>query len=167
MTNAILGSMKHRHARNLFHSPGMLVHNYRSHSRLLELPSRLYYDNSLVASADPSLVAAPPWDELQDPNDPIGVNDQEQHLNKEEQHAEEQLSGPKAGNVDNYAHEEDVEGLAVEEEEVTGEEGHGVYGEEEDGYSEEEEGGVEQLPVNTLFYGIRGQQVPFGLTTQP
>ena len=46
----------------------MLVHNYRSHSRLLELPSRLYYDNQLLASADPSLVTAPLWSELQRPN---------------------------------------------------------------------------------------------------
>lgn len=43
----------------------MLVHNYRSHSRLLELPSRLYYNNQLLASADPQLVTAPMWDELQ------------------------------------------------------------------------------------------------------
>lgn len=47
---------------------GMLVHNYRSHSRLLELPSRLYYDNQLLASADPALVTAPAWSELQQPN---------------------------------------------------------------------------------------------------
>ena len=44
---------------------GMLVHNYRSHSRLLELPSRLYYDNQLLASADAALVTAPTWSELQ------------------------------------------------------------------------------------------------------
>ena len=44
---------------------GMLVQNYRSHSRLLELPSRLYYNNQLLASADPQLVTAPMWDELQ------------------------------------------------------------------------------------------------------
>lgn len=46
----------------------MLVHNYRSHSRLLELPSRLYYDNQLLASADPSLVSAPLWSELERPD---------------------------------------------------------------------------------------------------
>jgi len=47
---------------------GMLVHNYRSHRRLLELPSRLYYNNQLMASADPKLVTAPIWNELQKPN---------------------------------------------------------------------------------------------------
>jgi len=47
---------------------GMLVHNYRSHRRLLELPSRLYYNNQLMASADPKLVAAPIWNELQKPD---------------------------------------------------------------------------------------------------
>ena len=46
---------------------GMLVHNYRSHRRLLELPSRLYYNNQLMASADPKLVTAPVWNELQKP----------------------------------------------------------------------------------------------------
>ena len=49
-------------------SAGMLVHNYRSHSRLLELPSRLYYDNQLLASADPALITAPAWSELQRPD---------------------------------------------------------------------------------------------------
>ena len=47
---------------------GMLVHNYRSHRRLLELPSRLYYNNQLMASADPKLVTAPIWNELQKPD---------------------------------------------------------------------------------------------------
>ncbi len=46
----------------------MLVHNYRSHRRLLELPSRLYYNNQLMASADPKLVTAPIWNELQKPD---------------------------------------------------------------------------------------------------
>lgn len=30
----------------------MLVRNYRSHRRLLDLPSRLFYQGSLVAAAD-------------------------------------------------------------------------------------------------------------------
>jgi len=47
---------------------GMLVHNYRSHRRLLELPSRLYYVNQLMASADSKLVTAPFWNELQKPD---------------------------------------------------------------------------------------------------
>lgn len=120
----------------------MLVHNYRSHSRLLELPSRLYYDNSLVASADPSLVAAPLWDELQDPNE------QDQHPSEEEQHADKRT-------VRNSEDQQNMEGLAIEEVEDADEE---EYGKED--YDEEEEGGVDQLPVNTLFYGVRGQQVP-------
>ena len=127
------------------HCPGMLVHNYRSHSRLLELPSRLYYDNSLVASADPSLVAAPLWDELQDPND--------QHPNEEEQHADK-------GTVRNSEDQQNMEGLVVEEAQDADEEEHELYGEEAEDYDEGEEGGVDQLPVNTLFYGVRGQQVP-------
>ncbi len=38
------------------HAPlclGMLVRNYRSHSRLLELPSRMFYQERLIAAADP------------------------------------------------------------------------------------------------------------------
>lgn len=45
-------------------SVGMLVRNYRSHPRLLELPSRLFYDNSLMACAEPDAVQAPAWDQL-------------------------------------------------------------------------------------------------------
>lgn len=36
----------------------MLVRNYRSHRRLLDLPSKLFYKGSLVAAADPRSGAA-------------------------------------------------------------------------------------------------------------
>ena len=43
----------------------MLVRNYRSHSRLLDLPSRLFYGGSLLAAAPVDSVQPPVWDELQ------------------------------------------------------------------------------------------------------
>lgn len=46
----------------------MLLRNYRSHSRLLELPSRLFYSHSLVASASREAVQAPAWSELTAPH---------------------------------------------------------------------------------------------------
>lgn len=46
----------------------MLLRNYRSHSRLLELPSRLFYSHSLVASAASEAVRAPAWSELTAPD---------------------------------------------------------------------------------------------------
>ena len=46
----------------------MLLRNYRSHSRLLELPSRLFYSHSLVASAAREAVQAPAWSELTAPD---------------------------------------------------------------------------------------------------
>ena len=240
---------------------GMLVHNYRSHSRLLELPSRLYYDNSLVASADPVLVAAPVWDELQDPNtqehlqegvfpgaaegahpgvaeeavdrdsnwqhhDAESAHRQEgvypgvaegahpgvaeeavdrdsnwQHHDAESAHpgvAEEAVDsdrdsdqqhrdagvqqqhkgGPQGADdsrrggvadggqvADRGGVQQQVQGQYEDEsglEYVGGVEQRGEYGEEdEEGeYEEEEDGGsLDQLPVNTLFYGVRGQQV--------
>jgi hypothetical protein len=43
---------------------GMLSDNYRSHVRLLDLPSRLFYGGALRACAPPAAVAPPPWSEL-------------------------------------------------------------------------------------------------------
>ena len=43
---------------------GMLVRNYRSHSRLLDLPSRLFYGGMLQPCAPAAAVAAPAWAEL-------------------------------------------------------------------------------------------------------
>jgi len=46
----------------------MLLHNYRSHPALLELPNRLFYHSDLVASADRmvthSLVGNMAWSKL-------------------------------------------------------------------------------------------------------
>ncbi|GAB4815315.1 hypothetical protein N2152v2_002361 [Parachlorella kessleri] len=41
-----------------------LVRNYRSHARLLDLPSRLFYKSTLLAAADPASVLPPAWHEL-------------------------------------------------------------------------------------------------------
>ncbi|CAM6089205.1 unnamed protein product [Calypogeia fissa] len=42
-----------------------LVRNYRANGKLLELPSRLFYNNELIASASESQIAPPrDWDEL-------------------------------------------------------------------------------------------------------
>ncbi|KAK9834613.1 hypothetical protein WJX74_005750 [Apatococcus lobatus] len=57
-----------KEALGLASGTGMLLRNYRSHSRLLELPSRLFYSHSLVASAAPSAVQAPAWSELTAPD---------------------------------------------------------------------------------------------------
>ena len=213
----------------------MLVHNYRSHSRLLELPSRLYYDNSLVASADPMLVAAPVWDELQDPNAQehrqegvypgvaesvdqqegaysgdaesahreegvyrgvadrahTGVTGEAVDRDSDQQHhdagvQQQHKGGPQgddeihrggvadggwvadSGGVHQQVQEryEDESGLEYVGE---GEQQVGYGEEEEEGeYEEEEDGGsLDQLPVNTLFYGVRGQQVlAFAVTLQ-
>jgi putative helicase MOV10L1 len=43
---------------------GMLSDNYRSHVRLLDLPSRLFYGGALRACAPPAAVAPPRWSEL-------------------------------------------------------------------------------------------------------
>ncbi|KAL0043157.1 hypothetical protein WJX79_010911 [Trebouxia sp. C0005] len=98
---------------------GMLVHNYRSHRRLLELPSRLYYNNQLMASADPKLVTAPIWEELQRPD----RNDEGQW------HEEQEQTGGKSQREADAAVDDDTDN---------------------------------QLPVNTLFYGVRGQQMRDG-----
>ena len=39
----------------------VLVQNYRSHERLLRLPSDLFYGSALVAAAAKELTRAPPW----------------------------------------------------------------------------------------------------------
>jgi hypothetical protein len=46
---------------------GMLSDNYRSHVRLLDLPSRLFYGGALRACAQPAAVAPPAWSELMVP----------------------------------------------------------------------------------------------------
>lgn len=38
-----------------------LVRNYRSHASLLHLPNRLFYNDTLVAAADQSIVLPPTW----------------------------------------------------------------------------------------------------------
>lgn len=43
---------------------GMLVDNYRSHKRLLDLPSRLFYNGMLRACAPAAAVAPPHWSEI-------------------------------------------------------------------------------------------------------
>jgi putative helicase MOV10L1 len=43
---------------------GMLSDNYRSHVRLLDLPSRLFYGGALRACAPSAAVAPPAWSEL-------------------------------------------------------------------------------------------------------
>ncbi|KAL3141854.1 hypothetical protein ABBQ32_004519 [Trebouxia sp. C0010 RCD-2024] len=106
---------------------GMLVHNYRCHSRLLELPSRLYYDNQLLASADPSLVTAPLWSELQ-------------HSDRGEEG-----EGQETGDGEEHSATQDPGGQHITDAAETG---------QDDADS--------QLPVNTLFYGVRGQQMRDG-----
>ena len=43
-----------------------LVQNYRSHTTLLEIPNTLFYQGTLVASADQSQLLPPRWTELED-----------------------------------------------------------------------------------------------------
>lgn len=162
-------------APNICPAAGMLVHNYRSHSRLLELPSRLYYDDALVALADPQMVAAPLWDELQDP-------DADPHQDDGLSHGQEHASHPDEGSSSQLQHLstehqphgtqmgaaqlsdkgwQKAEGRELEQVE-TAQADEGDDGE----YSEEEgDSSLTQLPVNTLFYGVRGQQARTALTT--
>jgi len=47
-----------------------LVHNYRSHPAILYLPSQLFYDNELIASADETMRSSfCKWDELPNKNE--------------------------------------------------------------------------------------------------
>ncbi|GAQ82685.1 Silencing defective protein SDE3 [Klebsormidium nitens] len=49
-----------------------LVHNYRSHRKLLELPSRMFYKDELVATAEEAMVEPPRnWDEMQGSDFPM------------------------------------------------------------------------------------------------
>ena len=45
--------------------PGTLVQNYRSHSSLLHIPNKLFYNQTLVAAADQSQLQPPAWSELE------------------------------------------------------------------------------------------------------
>jgi len=47
----------------------MLPRNYRSSAPLLELPSRMFYDECLIAEAPESETRAPEWEELTGPDD--------------------------------------------------------------------------------------------------
>ena len=48
-----------------------LVQNYRSHTTLLEIPNTLFYQGTLVASADQSQLLPPRWTELEDQSQAI------------------------------------------------------------------------------------------------
>ena len=48
--------------------PGTLVQNYRSHSSLLHIPNKLFYNQTLVAAADQSQLLPPAWSELELPD---------------------------------------------------------------------------------------------------
>ena len=45
--------------------PGTLVQNYRSHSSLLHIPNKLFYNQTLVAAADQAQLLPPAWSELE------------------------------------------------------------------------------------------------------
>ena len=195
-----------------FPDAGMLLRNYRSHSRLLELPSRLFYSHSLVASAAPQAVQAPAWSELTapDPQDDTAdacmdiatapakgyLETLLEELNKP-QHGKQpskqdddlvDLAGSSnVGAVNGQQavatkQEESagrghtaVDGLAGSpaNEELSGAEasGEALMGLAKEYADSDEEGEIkevekaqvdefeEQLPTNTLFYGVAGKQV--------
>ncbi|KAL4430622.1 hypothetical protein ABPG75_005878 [Micractinium tetrahymenae] len=118
----------------------MLLRNYRSHRRLLDLPSRLFYQGSLVAAADQRSVLPPKWGELQGGG--------------------AEAAGPLQGVAGGQAPEEGVTG----EEEAAGDVAAGGKEEEEEEEAEEAEDGVatSSLLASLLFYGVRGRQMREG-----
>ena len=193
---------------------GMLLRNYRSHSRLLELPSRLFYSHSLVASAAPQAVQAPAWSELTapDPQDDTAHAHMDLATAPAKGYLEtllEELSKPQHGkqpsmqsDLAGSSNEGAVNGaqaVATKQEESVGrghtatdgsagspaneelsgaEAGGGALiglakeyadsdeeGEIKEGETAEVDEIEEQLPTNTLFYGVAGKQVDRRLPT--
>eukprot|EP00877_Chromochloris_zofingiensis_P007320 jgi/Chrzof1/2841/Cz12g00230.t1 len=129
---------------------GMLVRNYRSHSRLLELPSRLFYQGSLQACADKQKVAPPSWSYLQTTKD--STTDDACDADGEVQH--DGLSVVRDGRSGSqYATPSNVDGstsMAAAYATAAGGTAADVCADIEDS--------VTLLPTNTLFFGVRGQQ---------
>ena len=53
--------MSDSHMICLHRVAGQLVRNYRSHETLLRLPNSLFYNHTLLAAADQSLLLPPAW----------------------------------------------------------------------------------------------------------
>lgn len=69
----------------------MLLRNYRSHSTLLDLPSKMFYQGALLAAADQASVLPPQWSELsraEQPATPEGLSPRAE-LDSEEGKVEE------------------------------------------------------------------------------
>ncbi|EFN55641.1 hypothetical protein CHLNCDRAFT_133825 [Chlorella variabilis] len=149
----------------------MLVRNYRSHRRLLDLPSKLFYAAQLQAAADPRSVLPPRWRELE-PEEGAWRGSEagsggpaegaEQQAGEQGQQAHEDEAAAAAGNTkaseDQAAQEEEEEeGTAAQYDE-------GQYQAAADKEEEEEEGEgpAEAAVASLLFYGVRGQQMREG-----
>ncbi|KAL4423314.1 hypothetical protein ABPG77_006109 [Micractinium sp. CCAP 211/92] len=122
----------------------MLVRNYRSHRRLLDLPSRLFYQGSLVAAADQRLVLPPKWGELR---------------GDEAEAAGEAPPGEGAVAGGDEGTQEDAAAVGEAEEDGDLEDG---QEEEEEDYQGEEEGEATPSLASLLFYGVRGRQMREG-----
>lgn len=68
----------------------MLVRNYRSHRQLLMLPSRMFYQSSLIAAASPDSVLPPRWDLMHQSKDGAAAGT---HDAGDSQVADEEASG--------------------------------------------------------------------------
>ena len=128
--------------------------NYRSHRRLLDLPSKLFYRGTLIAAADQAAVRAPAWGELR------GEEPGSEGGDPETAGSEDAGGGSEGGGSAEAAAA--AAQSEVEEEAEAAEEAE--WREEEAEEAEEaEEGGLdtEDLP-NLLVYGERGAQAREG-----
>ncbi|KAI7838701.1 hypothetical protein COHA_007499 [Chlorella ohadii] len=131
----------------------MLVRNYRSHRRLLDLPSKLFYQGSLVAAADPRSVLPPRWRELQaeeveEETDgrPGSPGSSSEGSNREDGSAAEGADAPISAESEATSSEQPPEWAD------------GVQG-SSSGDQEGSGGGFDGPRLaSLLFYGVRGQQ---------
>lgn len=126
---------------NKFLPVTMLVQNYRSHQSLLSLPSKLFYNDKLLAAADACSVLAPRWrlpgEEEEEDDDDGGKNKScSKNNNKTTKY---KVKGNEFGFVEDDNDADDEE-------------------EEEEEYKDNNG----QIPSNLMFYGVLGQQMREG-----
>ncbi|PRW57862.1 helicase MOV-10 [Chlorella sorokiniana] len=142
----------------------MLVRNYRSHGRLLDLPSKLFYQGSLVAAADPRSVLPPRWRELQAEEGAEGGWEEADGIPRSPGSGSEGRGGEdgeaaaaeEAGTGDTTTADSESASTEQPPEWADGVEADGQREEEAGSSSGGGFGGVRMASL--LFYGVRGQQ---------